>query len=202
MPRKSPNQLVQIIEQARARLAEPVDVAAALQKLGATGNTALARRIATSAETLPDRAKAFERIGTRLVTMAPGRPRTLQRAVLLYVPDGAYQMQVFAVEDSQDNGLVVCCEDVLDTAVAAEVVAPGTGTQYKVGDTRLTLTIERFDGKTENPPPYINSMTGWNRRALRITLPPTMQKAQVDATLLICAISAGSWRTAAAVVKV
>lgn len=198
MPRKLSGQLVQTIEQAQARMAEPVDTDAALQKLGATGKTALARRLTTNAETNPDRAKAFQRIATRLVTLAPGRPRTLQRAVLLYVPDGAYQMQVFALEDSQDNHLVVCCEDVLNTAIAAGVVAPLKGAEYKIGDTPQTLTIERFDGKSENPPPYINSMTGWNRKALRITLPLTLQKAHVDAALMICAISAGSWRTAAA----
>ncbi len=116
---------------------------------------------------------------------------------MLYVPDGAYQMQVFAIDDGQDNTLVVCCEDVLQTAVAAEVIAPVTGTQYRICSSRLTLTIEQFNGKTENPPAYINAMTGWNRKAIRIILPPDLQKPQVDTALLLCAISAGSWKTVA-----
>lgn len=195
MARKSPDSVGQVIEQARARLAGPVDINDALQKLGAAGNTALARRLAASAESFPYRAKAFGELGAHLLAMAPGRPRTLQRAVMLYVPDGAYQMQVFAIDDAPDNTLAVCCEDVLKTAVAAEVIAPVGGTQYRICSSRLTLTIEQFEGKTENPPPYINAMTGWNRKAIRIILPPDLGEQHVKITLLLCAISAASWKT-------
>lgn len=198
MARKSPNSVLRVVEQARARLAGPVDVNDALQRLGATGTTPLARRLAASGESFAYRTQVFGELGAHLLAMAPGRPRTLQRAVMLYVPDGAYQMQVFAIDDAADNSLVICCEDVLKTAVAAEVIAPTTGTQYQICGTRLMLTIERFDGKSENPPPYINAMTGWNRKAMRIILPPDLQKPQVDATLLLCAISAASWKTAPA----
>lgn len=198
MPRKSSNASVQLLEQAKARLSEPVDVDSALQKLGAAGNTALARRLATGSGSY--RSEAYGLIGAHLLAMAPGRPRTLQRAVMLYVPDGAYQMQVFAIDDGQDNSLVVCCEDVLEIAIAAGVIAPVSGTEYRIADSesRLTLTIEQFDGKSENPPPYINAMTGWNRKAMRIILPPTVQKEQVDAALLLCALSAANWKTAPA----
>jgi hypothetical protein len=195
MARKADDSTRDLIKQAQLRLQHPLDAEDALQKLGGTGTTPLAKRLAIATQTHPHRAKAFCELGAHLLTMAPGRPRSLQRAVMLYVPDGAYQMQVFAIDDAIDNTLVVCCEDVLSIAVANKLVAPEDDAHYRICGTRLTLSIEQFDGRSANPPAYINAMTGWNRKAIRITLPPDLTPQHVATTLMLCALSAGLWKT-------
>lgn len=199
MPRKS-NAAADALKQAKALLGQSIDPEAAIDKLGARGSTPLARRLAAAEAALPKRAQAFRDIAVRLITWAPNRVRTLQRAVLFYVPDGAYQMQVFAIDDAQDNSLVVCCEDVLTTATASGLLAarPGESGVYTIEGSKQTLTIERLDGKTENPPAYINAMTGWNRRAMKIILPADVTATQVEAALLVCALTAQTWKTAPA----
>jgi hypothetical protein len=199
MPRKV-NAAAESLKQAKALLGERIDNDAAMEKLGAKGSTPLARRLAAAEAASPKRAQAFREIAARMITWAPNRVRTLQRAVLFYIPDGAYQMQVFAIDDAQDNSLVVCCEDVLSAATASGLLASRQGEPgvYTIEGSKQTLTVERLDGKTENPPPYINSMTGWNRRAMKIILPPDMTATQVEAALLVCALTAQTWKTAPA----
>ena len=41
-----------------------------------------------------------------------------------------------------------------------------------------------------NPAAHFKDLTGWNRKALRITLPPSASPAQVEAAELLCAIAA------------
>ena len=201
MARKSGNPAGNAIAQAKLRLANPLNTEEALQKLGAAGATPLARRLAGYAQTHPQRARAFGTIGAHLLAMAQGRPRTLQRAVLLYVPDGAYQMQVFAMDDGVDDTLAVCCEDVLKPAISGKVIAPTGDDQYRIAGSSHVLRVEQFDGRTENTPAYINAMTGWNRKAIRITLPADLTQQHVDAVLMLCALSAGLWKTAPVVVS-
>ena len=107
MAPKSGNSPGNLLAQAKLRLQHPLNQDDALQKLGAVGNTPLARRLTACAQTHPVRSKAFTTLAAHLLALAPGRPRLLQRSVMLYVPDGTYQMQVFAMEDAADNTLVV-----------------------------------------------------------------------------------------------
>ena len=166
--------------------------------MGARENTAVARRLAACEQTHPGRAKAWRRLAALMLHLAPARPKTVQRAIQFYIPDGKYQMQVFALDDAADGTLAACCENVLPEAVKAHVVAaqPGAPGRYTVYGKPHAILIEQLDGKTENPPPYANAMTGWNRKALRMILPADAAESQVEAVEMICAISALRWQVA------
>jgi hypothetical protein len=116
------------------------------------------------------------------------------------VADVKYRMQVFALEDLQDSNITVYCQDVLKDAVEAGLLAPsgyadapGNASQTKqhgiVGNSE-TLHIDTLDRDSLNPAIHFKDMVGWNRTALRITLPPTASAEQVTAAELLCAIAA------------
>ncbi len=187
-----------VVKRARNLMAVELDLDGVLTRMGARENTAVARRLAACEQTHPARAQAWRRLAALMMHLAPSRPKTLQRAILFYIPDGKYQMQVFALDDAADGTISVCCENVLAEAIKAHVVAPQPGApgRYTVHGKPLAVLIDQLDGKTENPPPYANAMTGWNRKALRIILPADAAESQVQAAELICAISALRWAEA------
>jgi hypothetical protein len=124
--------------------------------------------------------------------------------VQYYVADGKYRMQVFALEDLQDGNMTVYCPDVLADAVEAGLLAPptvaeppGTGT-YGIVGTADALRIDALDRDSLNPAAHFKDMVGWNRRALRLMLPPTASAEQVAAAELVCAIAARRFSSAAA----
>lgn len=187
-----------LLKRARQLIPSDLDLDGVLTKMGARENTAVARRLATCEQTHPGRAQAWRRLAALMLHLAPARPKTVQRAIQFYIPDGKYQMQVFALDDAADGTIAVCCENVLSEAVKAHVVASQAGApgRYTVHGKPHAITIEQLDGKTENPPPYANAMTGWNRKALRIILPADAAESQVEAAEMICAISALRWQPA------
>ncbi len=184
-----------LLKRARQLLSVSPDIDATLLKLGVNERSAQARRLAAIEATNPRRVKTWKNLATRLFTFAGARPRALQRAMMFYIPDGKYQMQVFAIDDAADGTLIVCCEDVLEAAIEAGVITrvAGQPQRYTVMGTHQAILIEQQDGKTESPAAYCTAMTGWNRRALKITLPSDAADEQVQATELICAIAALRW---------
>ena len=185
-----------LIKRAKQLIPTELDLDGVLMKMGARENTAVARRLATCELTHPGRAQAWRRLAALMLHLAPSRPKTVQRAIQFYIPDGKYQMQVFALDDAADGTLAVCCEDVLSEAIKAHVISPQAGApgRYVAYGKPHAILVEQLDGKTENPPPYANSMTGWNRKALRIILPSDAAEPQVTAAELICAITALRWQ--------
>ena len=125
-------------------------------------------------------------------SLAPAPPRTLGRTMMFFIPDGKYSLQVFSLDDPADGTIVACCEDVLAAAVKAKLVTPQAGQPHKhfVLGTPQAIQIEQLDGKTENVPPHCNSMTGWNRRAIKITMPANVSAEQTEAVAVICTLSA------------
>ena len=61
---------------------------------------------------------------------------------------------------------------------------------YLIEPSREQLLINQLDSKSLNPAPHYKDMTGWNRKALRITLPPSPSPAQIEAAELLCALAA------------
>jgi hypothetical protein len=184
------------VRRARKLLEVPLDLESLLPKLGLREQSALVRRLATSEQADPRRANAWRRLAALMISLAPARPRTVQRAVLFYIPDGKYQQQVFALDDAADGSLVVCCEDMLEKAIEYKLLTPENGEEpgrYLVLSTPYAITIEQLDGKTENPPAYASAMTGWNRRALKMTLPAGLGSEQQEAAELLCAMTALRW---------
>jgi len=52
------------------------------------------------------------------------------------------------------------------------------------------LGIDSLDRTTTDPAVHFKDMIGWNRKALRITLPPAASAAQVKAVEKLCVIAA------------
>jgi len=154
-----------------------------------------------------------------------------QQAVQFFVADGKYRMQVFTLEDKRDGTLQVYLPDVLDAAFKAKILAkpgkraataasrtkpangipvgpldgpvPVVAVEYpilaKAGE---SLRIESLDNhNSPEPPPHVRHMLGWNRKALRISLPANSSPAEAGAVEALCELAAKSWAESAATAK-
>ena len=170
-----------------------------LGKLVARDRANAERRVAVlEAEESPERARLWRRLACSLMTLAPHAAKLVgKQTVQFYVADGKYRMQVFALEDLQDGNFTVYCPDVLGEAVNAGVLARaatgparGESNVYAVAGSAETLRVEQLDKDSINPKAHYKDLTGWNRKALQITLPPSPSAAQVEATEMVCAMAA------------
>lgn len=115
-----------------------------------------------------------------------------RQSVQFYIADGRFRMQVFAVEELDDGNLTVYCSDVLEEALAAKLLGLSHAAEppfYGAGDDQL-LRVEPFNGTVINPAAQFKDMVGWNRKAIRITLPESASTAQLDATEILWAMAA------------
>lgn len=144
------------------------------------------------------RATLWKRLVGTMSDLAPLVPpkTSAQRTVQFFVPDGKWRMQVFAIEDRKDGNIAVYTEDVLAEAIKAGVVskgkrAPGTPAEYVAKGADKPVVIEQLDGKTEaDPAPFYKDMLGWNRKALRVTLPGDAPDALARVVERICEMAA------------
>jgi len=180
---------------ARASLAHPLDFNQFLAKLSPKDRASAARRVTVlDAEPDADRAALWRRLACSLMTLAPHAAKLVgKQTVQIYVADGKYRMQVFALEDLQDGNFTVYCPDVLDEAVRAGLLARKADSEdqiYLIGACGEPLRVDCLNGRTLNPAAHFKDLTGWNRTALRITVPPSPSAEQVEAAELLCAIAA------------
>ena len=179
----------------------PVDYPSFLLKLGTKDRLNVERHVA-ACDAEPDDAHSrnYRRLVTVLAGMAPHAAKTHgQQAVQFYIPDGKYRMQVFALADQRDGVMVLYVEDVLDVALeAGQLSGPNevaeVNNSYRIKGSVDSLKIDRLDGKTANPSPFYKDMLGWNRRALRITLPAGATADQMKATEYLASIAALKWQ--------
>ena len=149
-----------------------------------------------------DLASRWRRLAFALMTWAPG-PAKLSGpdTILFYIPDGKYRKQVYAMHAVEGGAVMVCVPNVLDRAVRRGVLAKPRQAdgpdRYRLGGSEEALTINCYDGKTPNPEFFYQHMTGWNRKAICVTLPAMASKAQVRAAEGLCALAATEWATAA-----
>src|SRR5690349_430839 len=101
---------------ARESLARPLDFAAFLAKLPQKERLNAERRASLlDAEPDPSRAQLWRRLACSLMTLAPHAAKLVGKQTLqIYVADGKYRMQVFAVEDLPDGNFAVYCPNVLE----------------------------------------------------------------------------------------
>ena len=192
MPDSAPKQL---LAAARESLTRRLDFADFLARLPAKDKVNAERRVGVlEAGPDPSRASLWRRLVCTLASLAPHAAKLVGRqTVQFYVADGKYRMQVFALEDLQDENFTVYCPDVLEEAVRAGLLAhrpQGDAQLYVVQGSGEPLRIESLDRDSLNPAAHIKDLTGWNKKALRITLPPSASPAQVQAAEMLCAIAA------------
>jgi hypothetical protein len=183
---------------ARKPLDTPIDFEAWLAALGARDRVNLERHVA-ALEAEPVHATLWKRIARSIATLAPHAASTTgQQAVQFFIADGKYRMQVFALEDNRDGKIMIYSVDALADAMKADLI----GKPAKDNPSSLPilaapgqmLTVETLSAvDTPNPSPFYKHMLGWNRKALRITLPVGSSDAQVSAAESVCAIAASKW---------
>ena len=181
-----------------AALAKPVDFDQFLGKLAARDRQNVDRHlIAADAEPEPDHAKLWRRIARSMFTLSPHAVTTIgQQALLFFIADGKYKMQVYAVEDPRDGRLLVYVGDVVKEAIKQGVLAPPAKGDASAGhivaaDKSQRLISEPLDANnTPNPHPWYKNMLGWGRKALRVTLPVKATPEQIAAVEALCALSA------------
>jgi hypothetical protein len=185
----------QSLSAAREALAQPLSFEQFLAKLAPKDKLNAERRVEVlEAEPDPARARLWRRLASALITLAPQSAKLVGRqTVQFYIPDGKYRMQVFALEDLQDGNFTVYCPDVIEEATAAGLLSGSdeAGPHLRlIGASREPLLIEALDKESANPGAHYKDMVGWNRKAVRITLPPSASPLQIETTELICAMAA------------
>jgi hypothetical protein len=153
------------------------------------------RRVAVlEADANPGLAALWRRLACTLMTLAPHAAKFVgKQTAQFYVADGKYRMQVFALEDLQDGVMTIYTPDIVAEAVKVGLIAqsgPEGSHAYLIQATGEPLRIEILDSSSLNPGAHFKDMTGWNRKALRITLPPTSSPTQVEAAETLCALAA------------
>jgi hypothetical protein len=152
------------------------------------------RVLALETSAAPGLAELWRRLACALMTLSPHAAKLVgKQTVQFYVADGKYRMQVFALEDLQDGNITVYGPDVLTEAVEAGLLVrpehAATGL-YGIVGSGDALRIDALDRDSENLVAHFKDMVGWNRTAVRITLPPSASPRQVAAAELVCAIAA------------
>jgi hypothetical protein len=190
------------IDTFRSALTSPVELDALLAKAGQRDRTNVEKHLA-ALDAGPDaqHASLWRRVTRSLATLAPLAITTIgQQAVQFFIADGKYRMQVFALEDQHDGKLQVYLPDVLAEAIKMKVIAKDDHSgleeeRYAIVAVKAqTLHIEQLDAaNTANPAPHYKNMLGWNRKALRVTVPITATSSQIDAIEDMAAIAAKSW---------
>ncbi len=182
----------------------PLDQATLLSRFGEKDRGSFDRQIQTYATKIgPEPARRWQHIASVLMTMAMGPAKIGPgHTIQFFIPDGKYRKQVFALAGGIDGALSVYAPDVLAEAIRAGVLSkpkkPESPDHYLLPDSGETLMIECLDSKTPNPEASYKDMTGWNRKAIRVTLSASPTDAQLLATELICAVAAATWAGTAA----
>jgi hypothetical protein len=176
-----------------------VDFESFLAALSARDRLNIERHIATcEGEPTLEHAKLFKRMAAMLASLAPQAIRTTgQRAIQFFIADGKYRVQVFALEDLCDGKVTVYLTDTLDAAIADGIFkkrakTDGEASLYEISDaTGVFLRIEKLNSaNTVEAPDYYRHMLGWNRKALRLTLPTNATPAQIKAAEALFSVAA------------
>jgi len=186
---------------ARKSLETPIDFTNWAAALGSRDRVNVERHLVALEALVPNgpaHAKLWRRIARTLPTLAPFAATTTgQQAVSFFVADGKYRMQVFALEDNRDGKISAYCVDVLDAAIDSKLLDKPDSedpAMHPIPDAAgKKLSVERLTAaNTPNPSSYFKHMLGWNRKALRVTVPADAGDAEVTAMELLLAIAASA----------
>jgi hypothetical protein len=192
MPSPASNKPLKV---ARESLTHPMAFEDFLAKLTPKDKVNAERRVSVlEAEADATRAHLWRRLVSALMTLSPHAAKFVgKQTVQFYIADGKYRMQVFAMEDLQDGNFTIYAPDALDEAIKTGLLAeaePVEDHSYVVPASKEPLRVERLDATSINSGAHYKDLTGWNRKAVRITLPPSASPTQIEAAELLCALAA------------
>ena len=168
-----------------------------LTKMGARDRISIEKHLAIcDAEADTRHASLWRRLVVKLGELAPMAVHAVgMQAVQFFVPDGKYRMQVFALEDNCDGLLAVYLPNVLAKAVTEKLLVRNNGHYSPVGAPREVLTVEQMDANNPSDPPlFVKHMTGWNRKAMKLTLQTNEPDSpHVHAAERLCELAAIQW---------
>lgn len=130
--------------------------------------------LALDGETDANHGKVWRRLATFLADLAPMPMQMVgQYAVLYFIADGKYKMQVFSLEDRRDGSVVLYLPDVLEEALSKKIIRRAGEEGFESGSGGgkhvVRLSLIGNDGISD-PQPHVKQMLGWNRKALRIAI--------------------------------
>jgi hypothetical protein len=184
-------------ERARRLLENPVAFEEFRAKLSARDGSNVDKHLAAIED--ESHRNLWLRLVRNLATLGPHAASTTgQHAIAFFIADGKYRKQVFALEDQRDGKITVYAPDILKQALTAKVLRPPAnpelGPTHHELDNRQTLSVEQLTAQnTPNPSPFYKHMLGWNRTAIRITLPVHASEEQITAASMLCAVAAQEW---------
>jgi hypothetical protein len=116
------------------------------------------------------------------------------------VADGKYRMQVFALEDNCDGMLSIYMPNVLAKAVTAKLLVKNAGQYSPASAPKQVITLQQLDANNpSDPPEFVKHMTGWNRKAMKLTLQANEPDSPLVATAEgLCELAAKQWAAATA----
>jgi hypothetical protein len=188
-----------LIATAQALLARPVRFEELLAKLPPKERLNAERRIDAfeAAGQGAGPVTLWRRLACALMTLAPLAKVVGKQTIQFFIPDGKYRMQVFALEDLQDGNMTIYCPDVMAECVEAGVFAQSGGSEeegaspaYSVVSTGEPMHVDALDKHAINPANHYKDLIGWNRKAVRITLPASATDTQIEAAEIACAVAA------------
>lgn len=168
-------------------------------RLDSSGRSNVDRHLAAcQAEPTHEHVRLWKRLAAFLASLTPHSIRTTgQKAVQFYVADGKYRQQLFALEDMRDGKLSVYAVDALEAATRAGLFrpradSPDQGSTYVLCDyPDEYLRIETLTAATTtSAPDYYKHLLGWNRKAVRISIPTNATPAQILVVEGFCTIAA------------
>src|SRR5947208_1728372 len=113
---------------------KPATLDDVLAKSGARDRTNVEKHLAAAeAEPHPAHAQLWRRLASKCASLASMPVQTIGlQAVLFFIPDGKYRMQVFALEDKGESVVQLYLPDVLNEAVKAKLIHKVSGDEYTV----------------------------------------------------------------------
>jgi hypothetical protein len=183
-----------------ARKFEPV-----LERVGVKERAKIEKHLALcDAESSVAHGELWRRITAILGELAPLSMQSAgNNTWRFFIADGKYRMQVFALEDPLDGMLRIYLPDMLAEALKAKILAKtATAQTYAVTGSGTKLKIESLGvSEAAEAPPHYKHMLGWNRKALRVTLPTTETDEKLDgAVQAMATLAAKKWAPAAGAV--
>jgi hypothetical protein len=177
---------------------ESVNVPPGLEPLVAMASVSDRRKIIKHYETCEaegerGHADKWKRLAATLARLSPKALTTIGSLSLkFYRADGKYRKQVFALEDLRTGKITVYAANVMKSALSKHLISrpQAAGSfDYGVPGTDEVIEVEPLETTNADPPLY-KDMLGWNRTAMRITIPATATEMQLRATEQLCELAA------------